>query len=194
MHAQQDINPAQIPVGGVVAAEKAIHPGMHSSDICCSMAVSIFSDRDINPTAILDAGMKLSHFGGGGRPPEHRPAQPPAEVMDAFARNPFLTRVQQAALEHFATQGDGNHFFYVGRVHSSGDFALVTHHGSRKPGAMLYKAGMLAAERIRQAISPEDARPQRLDYCRYRRRGLPTGRPCKPFAPGPRPITLPSTI
>ena len=34
-----------IPVGGVVASE-AIHPGMHSADICCSMAISVFPDVD----------------------------------------------------------------------------------------------------------------------------------------------------
>lgn len=32
-----------IPVGGVVASE-AIHPGMHSADICCSMAISVFPE------------------------------------------------------------------------------------------------------------------------------------------------------
>jgi hypothetical protein len=42
---------------------------MHSADICCSMAVSVFDD--VNPTAVLDAGMTLSHFGGGGRPYSH---------------------------------------------------------------------------------------------------------------------------
>ena len=31
-----------IPVGGVAATRDAIHPGMHSADICCSMAVTIF--------------------------------------------------------------------------------------------------------------------------------------------------------
>ena len=60
-----------------------------------------------------------------------------------------------AAIEHFATQGDGNHFFYVGRLASSGQVALVTHHGSRKPGAMLYKAGMETAENFRRVLSPE---------------------------------------
>jgi hypothetical protein len=35
------------------------------------------------------------------------------------------------------------------------DVALVTHHGSRAPGAMLYKAGMTAAERFRRQLSPE---------------------------------------
>jgi RNA-splicing ligase RtcB len=147
--------PGTIPVGGVIAAENAIHPGMHSADICCSMAVSIFAGRDFNPTAILDAGMRLSHFGGGGRSPADQIAKPPVELLEAFAANPFLRTAQHAAVEHFATQGDGNHFFYVGRVHSTGDIALVTHHGSRKPGAMLYKAGMTTAERLRREISPE---------------------------------------
>ena len=38
--------PGTIPVGGVVAAKDAIHPGMHSADICCSMAVSVLGDID----------------------------------------------------------------------------------------------------------------------------------------------------
>ena len=62
------------------------------------------------------------------------------------------------AIEHFATQGDGNHFFFVGRIKSTGDAALVTHHGSRKPGALLYKAGMAAAEKFRQKLSPQTPR------------------------------------
>ena len=60
-----------------------------------------------------------------------------------------------AASKHFGTQGDGNHFFYVGRVTSTGQVALVTHHGSRKPGALLYKAGMDLAESHRRRLSPE---------------------------------------
>jgi tRNA-splicing ligase RtcB (3'-phosphate/5'-hydroxy nucleic acid ligase) len=144
--------PGTIPVGGVVAAENAIHPGMHSADICCSMAVSIFKSAD--PTAILDAGMVLSHFGGGGRPrgEQIRPAE---NLMARFDDNPFLKPLASAAIEHFATQGDGNHFFFVGRMASTGQIALVTHHGSRKPGAMLYKAGMAAAEKARAVLSPE---------------------------------------
>jgi RNA-splicing ligase RtcB len=148
--------PGTIPVGGVVAAKDAIHPGFHSADICCSMAVTVFS-KGVNPTAVLDAGMKLSHFGGGGRA---RGAHvcPPVEVLEAFDANEFLKPHVSAAVEHFATQGDGNHFFYVGRVASSGAIALVTHHGSRKPGAMLYKAGMETAERMTRARSPETPR------------------------------------
>lgn len=142
-----------IPVGGVAAAKEAIHPGMHSADICCSMAISIF-DNGVDPTALLDAGMKLSHFGGGGRP---RGAQiRPADcLMNAFENNPYLAPLQSMAIEHHGTQGDGNHFFFVGRVASTGQIALVTHHGSRGPGAKLYSVGMAVAERETRKISPE---------------------------------------
>jgi RNA-splicing ligase RtcB len=141
-----------IPVGGIVAAKEAIHPGMHSADICCSMAVSIFGA--INPTAALDAGMRLSHFGGGGRPLGAQ-LNPPSGLLEAFEANRFLRPLLRDAVAHFATQGDGNHFFYIGRVRSTGAIALVTHHGSRGPGAKLYKAGMAVAESARQKLSPE---------------------------------------
>jgi tRNA-splicing ligase RtcB (3'-phosphate/5'-hydroxy nucleic acid ligase) len=92
--------------------------------------------------------------GGGGRP---RGAQwtPPADVLARFEGNSFLKGSISDAIEYFGTQGDGNHFFYVGRLASTGEVALVTHHGSRKPGAKLYKSGMAAAEKTRQSISPE---------------------------------------
>jgi RNA-splicing ligase RtcB len=144
--------PGTVPVGGVVAAKDAIHPGMHSADICCSMAVTVFGD--VQPTALLDAGMKHSHFGGGGRPRASQ-LRPPQGVLAGFEANPYLRPLMPAAIDHFATQGDGNHFFYVGRVTSTGQTALVTHHGSRKPGAMLYRAGMETAERFRRVLSPE---------------------------------------
>lgn len=141
-----------IPVGGVVATRNAIHPGMHSADICCSMAVTVFEDAD--PTALLDAGMVHSHFGGGGRPRGEQ-WQPPREIMLQFERNKFLDPLTSLGIEHFGTQGDGNHFFYVGRLASTGQVALVTHHGSRGPGAKLYKKGMTVANRTRLQLSPE---------------------------------------
>ena len=75
--------------------------------------------------------------------------------MARFADNPLLAPLQSVAIEHFATQGDGNHFFFVGRLRSDGRTALVTHHGSRAPGAKLYSAGMNIAERWRKELSPE---------------------------------------
>jgi tRNA-splicing ligase RtcB (3'-phosphate/5'-hydroxy nucleic acid ligase) len=142
-----------IPVGGVVATKEAIHPGMHSADICCSVAATYFPP-DTDPTSIVDAGMFHSHFGGGGRE-RGKQYNPSESLLNQFEDNPYLKYYTNIAIEHFATQGDGNHFFYVGRLESTGNIVLVTHHGSRKPGAMLYKTGMSIAEKICKKISPE---------------------------------------
>jgi RNA-splicing ligase RtcB len=53
------------------------------------------------------------------------------------------------------TQGDGNHFLFIGRSRATGRVAMVTHHGSRGPGAVLYKLGMEVAEKFRRKLSPE---------------------------------------
>lgn len=140
-----------IPVGGVVASE-AIHPGMHSADICCSMAISIMPG--IAPADLLGAVEAATHFGPGGRTEARRIALP-VEVARSFAANPFLKDKMEIAESNFATQGDGNHFAYVGTMRSTGETALVTHHGSRGPGAALYKDGMRVAERFRRDLSPE---------------------------------------
>ncbi len=141
-----------IPVGGVVASE-AIHPGMHSADICCSMAISIFPSVD--PKSLLDAVNSIAHFGPGGRP---RGAQfkPLETTLSAFERNPYLQGASlNVAIEHFATQGDGNHFAYVGTMKSTGETALVTHHGSRAAGARLYDKGMKVATGFASSYRPK---------------------------------------
>ena len=141
-----------IPVGGVAIAEGGIVPGWHSADICCSVAISVFPS-DTNPTALLDAGMAISHFGKGGRP-HSVDMQPSQDLLNAFESNPYLGCMSGAATKHYGTQGDGNHFYYVGRLESTGQIALVTHHGSRKPGAMLYSAGIAVAERMSGPSNP----------------------------------------
>lgn len=140
-----------IPVGGIAVSE-AIHPGMHSADICCSMAISVFPD--VSPKQLLDAVHEATHFGPGGRE-RGKQICPPAEIMEAFEKNRYLMNHQSLAIEHFGTQGDGNHFAFVGTIRSSGETALVTHHGSRAPGARLYKEGMKVAETFRKTLSPE---------------------------------------
>jgi RNA-splicing ligase RtcB len=53
------------------------------------------------------------------------------------------------------TQGDGNHFAFVGISEQTGKTTLITHHGSRGVGAQLYKVGMAIAEEFRKEISPD---------------------------------------
>ncbi len=143
--------PGTIPVGGVVAAEDAIHPGFHSSDICCSVAMTLFRRED-DPRALLDAVEQVTHFGPGGRP---KMLEPPREIMQAVSENRFLKGFENLALGHFGSQGDGNHFAYVGRLRSTGQLALVTHHGSRGLGAQLYKRGMATARTHTAIVAPK---------------------------------------
>jgi tRNA-splicing ligase RtcB (3'-phosphate/5'-hydroxy nucleic acid ligase) len=143
-----------IPVGGVAVAEGAIHPGMHSADICCSVMLTEFDDAD--PKTVLDAVHKATHFGPGGRPNGQRYTMS-FDLIDAFRANMFLNdaKILRAAVEQMGTQGDGNHFAFVGRSKVTGRVCLVTHHGSRGPGAGLYTLGMRAAERFRKRLSPQ---------------------------------------
>jgi len=143
-----------IPVGGVVAARNAILPGAHSADICCSMTATILEDAD--PKEVLDALQAVAHFGGGGRK-RHEEMPLPKHLQEMIAENPMLNagKIPGMARAHFGTSGDGNHFIFVGVSKDLGKTTIVTHHGSRGPGAMLYKAGMEIAERFRLEISPE---------------------------------------
>ncbi|WP_328518538.1 RtcB family protein [Pararhizobium qamdonense] len=141
-----------IPVGGVVATKDAIHPGFHSADVCCSMAISVFK-RGVDVGPVLDAAMKVTHFGPGGRPVAAWHHAELNRLIDLFQHNPFLAGLEKYAIEHFMTQGDGNHFFYTGEVESTGQTAIVTHHGSRGLGGQVYKRGKAAAERHTRIVA-----------------------------------------
>lgn len=142
----------QIPVGGVVIARNAIHPAMHSADICCSVMMTNFGH--IDPKIVLDHAHSVTHFGGGGR---EAFSVLPSELEAQIAENRFLNSDKsiQFARQHLGTQGDGNHFLFIGRSAKTGETIMVTHHGSRGFGANLYSQGMKLAERFRREISPK---------------------------------------
>ncbi|WP_206539835.1 RtcB family protein [Kordia zhangzhouensis] len=143
-----------IPVGGVAVAKNAIHPGMHSADICCSVLLTDFGDA--NPQDVLDAAHAVTHFGPGGRD-RHTQFRFPMELLAEIEANKFLNdqKCISAARSHLGTQGDGNHFLFVGTSKKTGNTMMVTHHGSRGFGANLYKKGMKVAEQFRRELSPE---------------------------------------
>lgn len=142
----------QIPVGGVVVAKNAIHPAMHSADICCSVMMTSFGKAD--PKSILDAAHSITHFGGGGRSrdSEYRLTD---DLIERIKSNTYLKDYLSVAISHLGTQGDGNHFLFVGNSKLTGETMMVTHHGSRGFGANLYKTGMKVAEKFRKEISPK---------------------------------------
>lgn len=142
-----------IPVGGIAVAKNAIHPGMHSADICCSVMLSDLGD--VAPKEVLDAAFNSTHFGPGGRD-KNTEFRFPTDLLNAFESNDFLNdeHMISIARSHLGTQGDGNHFLFVGTSKKSGHTMMVTHHGSRGPGARLYDKGMKVAERFRKELSP----------------------------------------
>lgn len=143
-----------IPVGGVVVTKNAIHPGMHSADICCSVMLTDFGKTE--PKEILDAAFSITHFGPGGRERNDQ-FRFPTELLEAFEGNKMLNDkdMVQMARKHLGTQGDGNHFLFVGKSAKTGNTMMVTHHGSRGVGAMLFKRAMKIAERFRKELSPK---------------------------------------
>lgn len=139
-----------IPVGGIVSS-KNIHPGMHSADICCSVFITVFDDN-ASPIDVLNSVHSITHFGFGGRKDA---TEMPQSLKKQLKENPFTREFLDVAQSNFMTQGDGNHFAFVGKLESTGQTALVTHHGSRGIGAALYKRGMAVAEKTRLKCCPE---------------------------------------
>lgn len=159
---------ATIPVGGIVAVQRAIIPSAHSADVCCSMQASFFRS-DVSVSEIMDALQKSTRFGAGGRDRADWVSHPVLDE-DVWA-NPFLQGLERHAAMHLADQGDGNHFAWLGEILFEAeqlsalleagheDFAnalavgerawkvLVTHHGSRSLGAHVFKRGQKAAEK-----------------------------------------------
>ena len=145
----------QIPVGGVVVTENAIHPAMHSADVCCSVMTTNLGKVD--PKTVLDIAMKTTRFGAGGRK-EHggwgNLLYDNKYLTEAILGNYFTKDYIEKAAMHLGTQGDGNHFLFVGISEATGDTHLVTHHGSRGFGASVFKKGMHTAEKFRKLLSP----------------------------------------
>lgn len=146
--------PNDIPVGGIVVTKNAIHPSMHSADICCSMMATDLGFT--SPSVALEAAFKITHFGVGGRLNGLHHTLPP-DLEEEIRQNYYLNgdRSLKYANEHLATQGDGNHFLFVGIRQSDNHTIIVTHHGSRGFGANLYKEGLYKAQQFRQELSPD---------------------------------------
>lgn len=139
-----------ICVGGVVAAKNAIHPAFHSADVCCSMFLTEFEDAI--PKEVLHTAFEMTHFGPTKR--ESGVAMP-HELYLKIQTNPYTKDLLQIAIRDFATQGDGNHFLFVGVRKSTGNTCIITHHGSRGFGARVFKKGMKIAQEFAKNIAPK---------------------------------------
>jgi tRNA-splicing ligase RtcB (3'-phosphate/5'-hydroxy nucleic acid ligase) len=154
-----------MPVGGVVVTDNQIIPAAHSADICCSMYATFFKS-DATVSVLMDAIQASTRFGPGYR--ESMSAYTDGFhnqfYVNKFSNNQFLRGLHSKALYQIQDQGDGNHFAYLGEVTVTEELAnhwestnrlnvgesykvLVTHHGSRSLGAMVYKRGLSEAKK-----------------------------------------------
>ncbi len=138
-----------LPIGGVLACENAVVPYAVGVDIACRMKLTItdlpvdaLERNDPAECRELDAALKKGTiFGTGGRwnrPQEHA-------VMDEDWSVTAVTReVRDKAWVQLGTSGSGNHFAEWGVVNLPTGFgqlgagryvALMSHSGSRGPGA-----------------------------------------------------------
>jgi len=164
-----------IPVGGAIETTNSIIPAAHSADVCCSMRASFFASRQ-SITQIMSSLEKVTHFGPFSRPRGDEKYHPVLE--EPVWSNPFLKGLEGCAKSYLQTQGDGNHFSYLGiletpknlmkslekegyyeeakALHKEADaplYTLVTHHGSRKLGAEIYKRGIEQAIRYTAKVA-----------------------------------------
>ena len=162
-------------VGGVVETVDAVIPAMHSADMFCSMYVTIFAPPALmGVEEMMNQLLCNTHFGVGGRPPGEQISDLNLlgeEDWKFYERNRFLRGLRPTAIEYMKTCGDGNHFAYLGKMkitpgmsemlRKAGHWGescffkdypdrqamvLVTHFGSRKLGADVYRRGVAVAE------------------------------------------------
>lgn len=150
-----------IPVGGVVVTDNAIHPSMHSADICCSVYNTTFP-KGILCKDVLNAAHTVTHFGKGWRSDNIFEIVPELQkeldvIIEKMKANVWLNDPKSIdfARKYLGTQGDGNHFLFVGTSENDGTVRMVTHHGSRGLGARLYSKGKDYAKKYTAKVSPK---------------------------------------
>jgi tRNA-splicing ligase RtcB (3'-phosphate/5'-hydroxy nucleic acid ligase) len=143
-----------LPVGGVLATERAVIPWAVGVDIGCRMLLSVF---DVSPgllderrDRLIEVLLRNTNFGAGskfkeGRRPEH-------EVLDdpAWEATSFFKGLKDTGRAQLGTSGSGNHFVEWGVFEALGEeeepwaghvfepgreyLALLSHSGSRGVG------------------------------------------------------------
>lgn len=133
-----------LPIGGVVALFRAIAPNLVGVDIGCRMHCTTFSgvkEHDVRDNLFQwsEALKETTTF--GNILPEDTVADHPILHDLRWNTNPFMKSLQNLAAKQLGTSGSGNHFANIvtGQWLGSGEsfVALLTHSGSRGPGAKI---------------------------------------------------------
>jgi tRNA-splicing ligase RtcB (3'-phosphate/5'-hydroxy nucleic acid ligase) len=134
-----------LPIGGVLATDRAVVPYAVGVDIACRMKLTVLdlstSDLDRHPDRLRRAIEAETRFGIGANF-KHRRQH---EVLDAdWSVSPITKQNQDRAWAQLGTSGSGNHFVEFGLFTAPGGIrglepgthlALLSHSGSRGTGA-----------------------------------------------------------
>ena len=136
-----------LPIGGVLATKNAVIPYAVGVDIACRVMLSVVPlplvKFNKNIAKFERALEENTRFGMGAKwssPKEH-------DVLDRdWKQTPFLAKLKDSAWKQLGTSGSGNHFVEFGELNvtdaidglDAGTYlALVSHSGSRGPGARI---------------------------------------------------------
>jgi tRNA-splicing ligase RtcB (3'-phosphate/5'-hydroxy nucleic acid ligase) len=142
-----------LPIGGVVALDRAISPMFVGVDIACRMTLSIL---DLSPVEFMThrdqiaADMRaISSFGMGASFSGKERRDHPVMTQPLWQELPTLRSLKDLTWQQLGSSGRGNHFFdaVIGEVMAEAEWlslklgdpfvAIMTHSGSRKTGATL---------------------------------------------------------
>jgi tRNA-splicing ligase RtcB len=138
-----------LPVGGVLACERAVIPYAVGVDIACRVMMSVFPEGedylDARADEVKNAFTGETKFGAG--PGFQKSERRTHAVLDdpGWASTPFLRGLKGLAHAQLGTSGGGNHFIDAGLLDIGEDagpvglapgryVAVLTHSGSRGPG------------------------------------------------------------
>ncbi len=133
-----------LPVGGVIAYDRAVAPYQVGVDIGCRMHLSIFAgltpaDAQRDRQHLLDTISRVTVFGIGS--PKRPVADHPVLADPRWRATKLLRELHELAKLQIGTSGGGNHFaeIVIGEWLADGTpfVGLLTHSGSRGVGARI---------------------------------------------------------
>ncbi len=133
-----------LPVGGVIAYDRAVAPYQVGVDIGCRMHLSIFAeltpdDARRDRQLLLETLSKVTVFGIGS--PKKPVADHPILADSRWRATKLLRELHELARVQIGTSGGGNHFaeIVIGEWLTNGQpfVGLLTHSGSRGVGARI---------------------------------------------------------
>ncbi len=137
-----------LPIGGVLACDNAVIPYAVGVDIACRMKLSVLpmfaEELDIHREEFIDVLERKTYFGIGVQ----NPTRPDHPILYEDWNVSAVTREKFAiASLQLGTSGSGNHFVEFGEV--DGQVAILSHSGSRGPGATVCNHYSKLAKSIR---------------------------------------------